>query len=147
MHVFNLDAKRTAAIPSTDATSDHPDGSSPRNPVSTFKFMSVSPASLHAYSCSSSMLPLLGYADCPWTPIRAALRYMLTCITFLHFQTQKLPMFFSYLSVFKALHASQLHDVINCQACGAWLHACNTVIRETRCLGCCWIEQGFFHTY
>lgn len=40
VHVFNLDAKRTAAIPSTDATSDHPDGSSPRNPVSTFKFMS-----------------------------------------------------------------------------------------------------------
>ena len=45
VHVFNLDAKRTAAIPSTDATSDHPDGSSPRNPVSTFKFMSV--RSLH----------------------------------------------------------------------------------------------------
>ena len=45
VHVFNLDSKRTAAIPSTDATSDQPDGSSPRNPVSTFKFMSV--RSLH----------------------------------------------------------------------------------------------------
>ena len=42
VHVFNLDPKRTAAIPSTDATSTHADGSSPKNPVSALKFVSVS---------------------------------------------------------------------------------------------------------
>ncbi|DBA92074.1 TPA: hypothetical protein ACH3X1_015806 [Trebouxia sp. C0004] len=40
VHVFNLDPKRTAAIPSTDATSTQIDGNSPRNPVSALKFVS-----------------------------------------------------------------------------------------------------------
>lgn len=42
VHVFNLDPKRTAAIPSTDATSTQIDGNSPKNPVSALKFVSVS---------------------------------------------------------------------------------------------------------
>ena len=42
VHVFNLDPKRTAAIPSTDATSTQADGSSTKNPVSALKFVSVS---------------------------------------------------------------------------------------------------------
>ena len=42
VHVFNLDPKRTAAIPSTDATSTQIEGNSPKNPVSALKFVSVS---------------------------------------------------------------------------------------------------------
>lgn len=142
VHVFNLDSKRIAAIPSTDATSDQPDGSSPRNPVSNFKFMSV--RSLQDFFACVWLCVLPVCMLCQLYHVfrfsnKGALQCILT-LRMLH-QLPQGSLVFSRLVCMNSWPCRQLHDSAR------WLHCIAASSRTLSCitwvaafLGLFWIK-------